>query len=114
MAFGDLCFETYDTMCNIFNEPFAAVLKPFDAVLGGPDGLGGIGGLTIAVIWGIIVGVLWLKTGNLMLVSIVGIVIATSVTGIYPEAVGIGYLLIGVSLGIVIFQLIRHKIQTFA
>ena len=71
MAFGDLCFETYDTMCNIFNEPFAAVLKPFDAVLGGPDGLGGIGGLTIAVIWGIIVGVLWLKTGNLMLVSII-------------------------------------------
>ena len=109
MAFGDLCFETYDTMCNIFNEPFAAVLKPFDAVLGT-----GELGLTIAVIWGIIVGVLWLKTGNLMLVSIVGIVIATSVTGIFPEAVGIGYLLIGVSLGIVIFQLIRHKIQTFA
>ena len=109
MAFGDLCFETYDTMCNVFNEPFTAVLKPFDAILGS-----GIEGLTIAVIWGIILGVLWLKTENLMLCSIVGIVIATSVTGIYPEAQGIGYLLIGVSLGIVIFQLVRHKIQTFA
>ncbi|SVD55621.1 uncharacterized protein METZ01_LOCUS408475, partial [marine metagenome] len=31
MAFGDHCFETFDTMCNVFNEPFSAVLKPFDA-----------------------------------------------------------------------------------
>ena len=56
MAFGDLCFETYDTLCNVFNEPFAAVLKPFDAILGS-----GVEGLTIAVIWGIIIGVLWQK-----------------------------------------------------
>ena len=114
MAFGDSCYENYEKageyMCNIFNEPFKAVLEPFDAIFGGAGELG----FTIAIIWGIIIGILWLSTGNIMLCSIVGVVIASSVTGIYPQAQGVGFLLIGLSLGIIIFQLVRHKIQTFA
>jgi hypothetical protein len=92
-------------MCGIFESPFAAVLKPFDAVLGD---------LTLVVIWGVILSILWLKTENLMLVSIVGILISSTVTGLYPQAQGMGLLLMGVSIGIVVFQLVRHKIQTFA
>ena len=51
MAFGDSCYENYEKageyMCNIFNEPFKAVLEPFDAIFGGAGELG----FTIAIIW---------------------------------------------------------------
>ena len=55
MAFGDSCYENYEKageyMCNIFNEPFKAVLEPFDSIFGGAGELG----FTIAIIWGIII-----------------------------------------------------------
>lgn len=106
MAFGDLCFEKMDgNMCNIFTNPFSAVMEPFNAILGD---------LTLVVIWGIILGILWLRTENLMLVSIIGLVISATATGLYEPAQGMGLLLVGISIGIIIFQLIRHKIQTFA
>ena len=110
MAFGDLCFEKLDTtasdfMCGAFSSPFAAVLAPLNAILGD---------LTLVIIWGIILGILWLRTENLMLVSIVGLVISSTAVGLYEPAKGMGLLLVGVSVGITIFQLIRHKIQTFA
>ncbi len=106
MAFGDLCFEKMSgNMCNFYESPFAAVLAPFNSILGD---------LTLVVIWGIILGILWLRTENLMLVSIVGLVISSTAVGLYEPAAGMGLVLVGVSIGITIFQLIRHKIQTFA
>jgi len=105
MAFGDACFETFETMCGVFENPFSAVMMPFQNVLGD---------LTLVIVWGAILGILWLKTENLALCSIVGILISSTVTGLYEPAQGIGLLLVGVSVGILVFQLIRHKVQTFA
>ena len=106
MAFGDLCFEQISgNLFCIFDNPFTAVMMPLESILGG---------LTLVVIWGIVLGALWLRTENLALVSIVGLVISATATGLHPEATGMGLLLVGVSMGILIFQLVRHKIQTFA
>ena len=106
MAFGDLCFEKFTgNMCGFFDSPFTAVLEPFNSILGD---------LTLVVIWSIVLGILWLRTENLMLVSIVGLVISATATGLYEPAAGMGLLLGGVSMGIPVFQLVRHKIQTFA
>lgn len=110
MAFGDLCFEktdhtASDFMCGAFTNPFSASLAPLNAIMGD---------LTLVVIWGIVLGIIWLRTENLMLVSIVGLVISATAAGLYEPAQGMGLLLVGVSIGITIFQLVRHKIQTFA
>ena len=99
------CFEKIGDLCGIYDKPFEAVLKPFEATLGD---------LTMVVIWGILIGVLWLRTSNLMLVSIVGILVSSSLTAVYEPARGIGLILVGISVGITLFQLIRHKVQTFA
>jgi len=92
-------------MCNFTDSPFNAVLQPFHATLGD---------LSLVAIWGILLGILWIKTNNLGLVSIVGILVASSISTVYEPARGIGLLLVGVSIGIMLFQLIRHKISTFA
>lgn len=106
MAFGDLCFEKFDgNMCGFFESPFAAVMEPFNAILGD---------LTLVIIWGAILGILWIRTENIMLCSVVGLLISTTVTSLYEPAQGMGLLLVGVSIGIAIFQIVRHKIQTFA
>ena len=100
------CFEKFDSgLCGFFTDPFNAVLQPFNSVLGD---------LTIVAFWGILLGILWIRTENLMLVSLVGILLSGTITAVYAPAQGIGLLLVAVSIGITLFQLIRHKIQTFA
>jgi len=100
------CFETFSSkMCNFADSPFDAVLQPFHATLGD---------LSLVAIWGILLGILWIRTNNLMLVSMVGILVSSSLATVYEPARGIGLLLVGVSIGITLFQVIRHKIQTFA
>lgn len=100
------CFEKMDgNLCGFYDSPFSAVLEPFNSTLGD---------LTMVVMYGLLLGVLWIRTQNLMLVSVVGILVSSSLTAVYEPARGIGMLLVGVSIGITLFQLIRHKIQTFA
>jgi hypothetical protein len=100
------CFETLESgLCGFFSDPFKAVLEPFNAVLGD---------LTLVAFWGILLGILWIRTENLMLVSIVGILVSGTIATVYAPAQSIGLLLVAVSIGITLFQLIRHKIQTFA
>ena len=103
------CFEKIGDMCGIYDKPFEAVLKPFQAVF-----TVGTADLTLVAIWGILLGIVWLRTSNLMLVSILGVLVSSSLTAIFEPARGIGLILVGVSVGITLFQLIRHKIQTFA
>jgi len=107
------CFETLESgLCGFFTDPFHAVQAPFSAILGD---------LTIVAFWGILLGILWIRTENLMLVSIVGLLVSgtfvayeQSQVTLYEPAVSIGMILVAVSIGITLFQLIRHKIQTFA
>lgn len=100
------CFETFSSnLCGFFDNPFQAVLSPFQATLGD---------LTLVAIWGILLGILWIRTENLMLVGIIGILVSSSLTAIYEPARGIGLLLMGVAIGITLFQLVRHKISSFS
>jgi len=104
---GDQCFEVPDgTWCGLYDDPWGAMLAPFDAILT-VDGVS----YTLMVMYGIILGVLWLKTNNMMLIGIVGVLIASLATGINPEALAIGALLFAISIGIVLYQLIQSKIR---
>lgn len=74
-------------------------------------------GFSLVIIWGGLIGIIWFKTENIMLMSIVGIIVASTITiggtGISQQAIQIGYMLVGVSFGILVFQLIRQRITLF-
>ena len=100
------CFETFSSnLCGFFDNPFQAVLAPFQATLGD---------LTLVAIWGILLRILWIRTENLMLVGMVGIVVSTSISAIYEHARGLGILLMGVGIGVTSFELVRHTISSFS
>ena len=100
------CFEgiTADgqILCGMLDAPFESMLEAYDPIFGD---------LTIAVLWGILIAVLWMKVQNTALVGIVGLVIAGSVVGLSPESFRVGLLLVAVSMGIILFQLVQQRIQ---
>lgn len=64
-------------------------------------------------------GIVWFKTENIMIMSIVGIAVAATITiggstGISQTAVQIGWLLVAVSFGVLIFQMLRQRITLFS
>lgn len=111
---GSLCFESYSgNLCGLLSgnltQVMSAVRQPIESQLPG---------FSLVIIWGGLIGIIWFKTENIMLMSIVGIIVAATVTigstGISQTAISIGYTLVGVSVGILIFQLIRQRITNFA
>lgn len=94
---GDLCHENFDVNpCGILDNPLSAILAPFDAV---------VPGFGVLLLWGPIVFAIWMTTKSTAITSVIGILIAVSVAGLHPQAVGIGLALVVVSFGIMIFQL---------
>ena len=100
------CFERIQAdgmiLCGLLDKPFESMLEAYNPIF--QD-------LTIAVLWGIIMAVLWMKVQNTALVGIVGLVIAGSVIGISEESFRVGLLLVAVSMGIILFQLVQQRIQ---
>ena len=100
------CFERIQAdgmiLCGLLDKPFESMLEAYNPIF--QD-------LTIAVLWGIIMAVLWMKVQNTALVGIVGLVIAGSVVGLSPESCRVGLLLVAVSMGIILFQLVQQRIQ---
>lgn len=100
---GDRCFEQMNgQMCGLLDSPFDAMLEAYDPVFGD---------LTIAILWGILISVLWMKVQNTALVGIVGLIIAGAITGLSPEAYRIGIMLAVVAMGMMMFQLIQQRIK---
>ncbi len=112
---GDQCFEQMDgSFCgllsawedpvtgDVVDTPFGAMLEAYDPIFGD---------LTIAILWGILIAVLWMKVQNTALVGIVGLVVAGSVVGLDPDAYRVGILLVVVSMGIILFQLVQQRIK---
>ena len=115
-AFADAenteCFEL--GTCQWATDPLNVMLVPFDSIFGG---------LSIVIFWSLVVGVLWLRTENPMLVGMVGIAMcAAYLTAIESGTVApasaefegarmIGALLFALSLGITIYQLISTRIH---
>lgn len=109
-SFGTgLCFEDVDDLCGLSSgDPetvFSAILTPLESQ---------IAGLGFVIFWGGILAVIWFKTENIMIVSFVGIIVNATIIGFSEEARGFGLLLLGVSNGLLIFQLVRQRISIFS
>jgi hypothetical protein len=109
-SFGTgLCFEDVDDLCGLSSgDPetvFNAILTPLESQ---------IAGLGFVIFWGGILAVIWFKTENIMILSFVGIIVNATIVGFSEEARGFGLLLLGVSNGLLIFQLVRQRISIFS
>lgn len=113
MAFADerpaLCYEDATDMCGLLSgnpaDFFEATLAPLDAQ---------VSGYGLMILWGGILAMIWFKTENIMLLGIVGIIVAATITGLSDQAKGIGMLLLAVSIGILLFQMIRQRVALFS
>ena len=99
--------------CMFANDPLNVMLMPFDTIFGG---------LSIVIFWALIVGILWLRTENPMLVGLVGIVMCASYLSVletqgasasveFEGARLIGSVLFALSLGITIYQILHNRIH---
>jgi hypothetical protein len=99
---GSLCVE--QAGCEIpkfLANPFSTVMDYMSSFIGAT--------MTLTIIWGVLLGVLWIWTESPMLVMIIGIIVATTAVGLNQTAVGIGLLIASVGLGLVLFQVIRQR-----
>ena len=100
--------------CMFANDPLNTMLIPFDSIFGG---------LSLIIFWCLILGILWLRTENPQLVSVVGVLMSAAyMTAIsqgtmapaspeFTVGLGVGGVLIAVSLGIGIYHIISHRIH---
>lgn len=113
LAFADsrptLCYEDVSDMCGLLSgnptDFFSAILAPLDAQ---------VAGYGLMILWGGILAMLWFKTENIMLMGIVGVIVAATITGLSDQAKGIGMMLLAVSIGILLFQMIRQRVALFS
>jgi hypothetical protein len=96
IAPGTSCVDD-GTYCNFYSQPLNAMLKPYTVVLGS---------WTYVVIWGAMLGTLWLWTESPGIVAIVGIVAGGFISqAVDPKIFYIGYLLVAISIGIYLFAI---------
>lgn len=110
IEFGRECagWELGET--NFTSNPLGTMLQPFDFIFQG---------MSIVIFWSLLIGILWLRTENPQLVGMIGIVMvsaysyAVDPTMQSPEfetARFVGGALIGLSVGISVYQLIVTRI----
>ncbi len=104
------CFEI--GTCEFAKDPLTVMLIPFDSIFGG---------LSIVIFWSILIGIIWLRTESPQLTGIVGISMVSAYMA-YIENAGItsvpefetarivGAMLIVISFGISIYQLLINRI----
>lgn len=95
------CFEIGD--CDLFAEPFDTMIIPFQATLGE---------FTLVIAWAIIIGILWIRVSNTMMVAIVGVALAALFTqGFSEEAQTIGYALLAAAVAVAIYQILTVRVH---
>ena len=104
---GDNCYEQSSTIMDCFNGNIFNVVNdaliPLDVVV--PN-------FGLVIIWGGLIGILWFKTENVMLVGVCSVMAGSNfVVSFYSPALGVGFLLFGVCIGVFLFQLIRQRIN---
>ncbi len=106
---GDLCFEDIDDMCGLLSKDpeqlFGSFMVPLESQAEG---------FSVVILWGGLLAIVWFKTEDIKILGVVGIVISATITGLSTQAQGIGMLLLGVSVGILLFQLIRQRVSIFS
>lgn len=103
------CYEDVTDMCGLISDDpadiFGAVMTPLESQ---------VPGFSLVILWGGLLGIIWFKTENIMLLGIVGVAVSATITELSETAQGIGMLLLGVSIGILMFQLIRQRVSVFS
>ncbi len=107
MAVDNTCY--LDATCDIANQPFESFLAPVSHAF-----TTSINGVTldfsIFVIWGIVLGIIWFRTHSTSITGIIGIFLVIILQQVLPEtAVNIGYLLLAISIGVMLYQLVIKK-----
>ena len=96
----DNCFK--DASCDLQKDGFQILLMPLQWNLGE---------LTPVALWGFFIGIIWLRTHSVQLVGIVGLVVNSMIIGFYEPARTVGYVLLALSIGIVIYQLVTNRLH---
>ena len=114
VSYQDFCFERLpdvngSDLCGLasgnITKVFQAANQPIESVQPG---------FALVILWGGILGIIWLKTERIDILGVTGIMIAGTVTGLSPTAIGIGFGLMLVSGGILLFQVIRQRVTLFS
>jgi len=100
------CFEL--GTCDVFASPLDAMLEPFFTAFSfaGEES----GQFFLIVIWGLIVGIIWLRTSSTMITGVVGIGIATVFT-FNERTILVGMTLLGAAIGIIVYQLYKQRLD---
>ena len=105
IEFGRECADWELGETNFTSNPLGTMLQPFDHIFKG---------MSIVVFWGLLIGILWLRTENPMLCTIIGVVMISSYSFAvdptlqspeFETARHVGIVLIAASVGISVFQL---------
>ena len=99
------CYETGDYSndgpCPLFRDPLGVMSAPFVATFGD---------FTYVVFWGIIMGILWIRVQNTMMVGVVGIILASVFNfGFSHDTQVIGWGLLALAIGVALYQIISTK-----
>ncbi len=108
------CFES--GTCDVFSSPLDAMLEPFFNAFSfaGEFEFAGTqqesGQFFLIAIWGLIIGIIWLRTSSTMITGVVGIGIASLFT-FNDRTILVGVTLLGLAIGIVIYQLYKQRLE---
>lgn len=95
------CWEKLDfNFCGLLTKPLEAIQAPFESYFGT---------WFLVIIWGLFISILWIRSQNPMLVGIVGVIIAGTIPALNSKAIGIGILLVGISIAVAIYQLYQQR-----
>lgn len=98
------CYELGN--CDVTTNPLNIIITPFTALLGES--------MTYAIVWSVIIGFIWLRTHDPVYTGMVGVFISGAlITGgvtILPEALWVGVVLLGVSVGLALYNLITKRL----
>ncbi len=109
------CFEL--GTCDVFANPLDAMLEPFfcafsfgTEVQTGESCSTGSGQIFLIIIWGLIIGIIWLRTSSTMITGVIGIGVATLFT-FNEKTILVGIVLLGAAIGIVVYQLYKQRLD---
>lgn len=94
------CFEL--GTCDLFASPLDAMLEPFFSSFGGQ--------FFLVIVWGLIIGVIWLRTSSTMITGVIGLGIA-SIFIFNEKTILVGIVLLGAAIGIVVYQLYKQRLD---
>jgi len=93
-----VCRTCYELgTCDFFLHPLDTMLEPFLHIFGA---------YFYIIIWGLLIGILWLRVSNTMLVAIVGVLLAVVIqTQFTTETQTIGYGLMALAIAVALYQI---------